>query len=340
MNNTPTTRLTAVLRRLPTLAAAFVAVATLAAPPARAAAEPAALTIQFTSANATRYRTTTAGDFEVFYREAGDPAKPTVLLLHGFPTSSHMFRELIPLLADRYHVIAPDLPGFGRTRPLAGASPAPTFDVLGDTIAAFTAKLGLTRYAVYVQDYGAPVAWRLALAHPEQIAAIVTQNGNAYEAGLNPDAWKPITTYWQEPTPANREALRGFLKAETTAWQYTVGATEPDRVSPDNWVVDQTYLDRPGNAEIQLDLFRDYQSNLALYPALHAYFRASKPPLLAVWGARDPFFIPAGAEAFRADLPAAEIHLLEAGHFALETHLVEIAGLIRDFLARTLPAAR
>ena len=260
----------------------------------------------------TTYRTATVDGLKVFYREAGNPKAPAVLLLHGFPTSSHMYRELIPALADRYHVVAPDLPGFG-----------------------FTEVLGLSRYALYVFDYGAPVGFRLALRHPERIAALISQNGNAYEEGLS-DGWKPIQTYWKDPSPENRSALRAFLTPETTQWQYTHGAAEPERLSPDAWTLDSALLARAGNDEIQLDLFGDYQSNVALYPKFQDYFRTKQPPLLAVWGKNDPFFLPAGAEAFRRDNPQVEIHMLDAGHFALESRGPKIAAIIRDFLARRM----
>jgi pimeloyl-ACP methyl ester carboxylesterase len=283
------------------------------------------------------YRTVSVDGVKVFYRDAGDRSAPAVLLLHGFPTSSHMFRELIPALADRYHVVAPDLPGFGFTDAPDRTRFKYTFDNLAEVIDRFTEVLGLSRYAVYVFDYGAPVGFRLALRHPERVTAVITQNGNAYLEGLS-EGWNPIQAYWKDPSPQNRAALRAFLTSETTHWQYTHGVPTPERLSPDAWTLDTALLARPGNDEIQLDLFGDYQSNVALYPKFQEYFRTRRPPLLAVWGKNDPFFLPAGAEAFKRDNPSAEIHLLDAGHFALESQGPEIAALIRDFLARTLPA--
>lgn len=273
------------------------------------------------------------GEVSVFYREAGDPERPAILLLHGFPTSSHQFRDLIPRLADRYHVIAPDLPGFGFTTVAEGFDYS--FAKLAEVIAAFTDAIGLTRYAIYVFDYGAPVGLRLALARPDAVTAIVSQNGNAYEEGLS-DGWAPTRAYWANPSPANRETMRGMLTLETTRWQYTHGAPDETQVAPEAYWLDYALLSRPGNDDIQLGLIADYVSNVALYPRIHDYFRTYKPPLLAVWGAGDPFFLPAGAEAFRRDLPEAEVHFLDAGHFALETHGREIANLMRDFLGRHL----
>ena len=266
---------------------------------------------------------------EIFYREAGDPAAPAVLLLHGFPTSSHMYRNLIPALADRWHVIAPDLPGFG----FSGMPDRHGFARLAEIIERFTATLGLDRFALMVFDYGAPIGFRLALRHPERIAAIISQNGNAYEEGLSA-GFNPIQAYWREPTPENRAALAGFLQPATTRWQYEHGAHDPAAVAPEAYTLDQALLDRPGNADYQLDLFLDYASNVALYPEIQRYLREWQPPLLAVWGRNDPFFLPPGAEAFRRDVPRAEVHLLDAGHFALETRGPEIAALVRDFLGR------
>ena len=285
------------------------------------------------------FRTIKVGPVSVFYREAGDPKQPTLLLLHGFPTSSHMFRELIPLLAGRYHVVAPDLPGFGFTEAPPRGKYAYNFDSLAKTIEGFTDALGLRRYAIYVFDYGAPVGFRLALSHPERVTAIITQNGNAYEEGLS-GAWSPIQRYWQDPTPANREALRAFLTPDTTKMQYTHGVANPDQVAPESYTLDSALLARPGNDDIQLDLFLDYASNVALYPKFQAYFAAKRPPLLAVWGKNDPFFLPPGAEAYKRDNPGAEVHFFDTGHFALETHAVEIAGVMRDFLARAVDKAR
>ena len=272
---------------------------------------------------------------KIFYREAGLKTAPNVLLLHGFPTSSHMFRNLIPLLADRYHVIAPDLPGFGFSGIPDRKSFRYTFDNLARTIDHFTQAIGLDRYAIYVFDYGAPVGFRLALAHPERITAIISQNGNAYEEGLS-QGWNPIQKYWKEPTAENREALREFLTPEAIKSQYLYGVQDPALVGPEAYALDSALLARPGNSEIQLDLFLDYASNVALYPKFQEYFRSQRPPLLAVWGKNDPFFLPPGAEAFQSDNPAAEVHFFDAGHFALETHAEEIASAIRDFLRRQL----
>ncbi|WP_433888122.1 alpha/beta fold hydrolase [Streptomyces sp. CA-111067] len=277
------------------------------------------------------YRTADVDGLEVFYREAGAPDAPTLLLLHGFPSSSHMFRDLIPLLADRFHIVAPDLPGFGRSAMPAREDFAYTFEHLTDVIDRLTEVLGLDRFAMYVFDYGAPVGFRIATRHPERISAIVTQNGNAYEDGLS-DAWSPVQAYWKEPSAANREAIRTMVRPETTVWQYEHGVPDGTRVSPDGYGLDNHYLARDGAEEIQLDLMLDYATNVALYPAFQDYFRSSRPRLLAVWGRNDPFFLPAGAEAFRRDLPDADIRFVDTGHFALETHAEEIATAIRDFL--------
>lgn len=277
----------------------------------------------------TYHRTTEVAGRTVFYREAGDPAAPTVLLLHGFPTSSHMYRNLIPALADRWHVVAPDLPGFGFSALPERAS----FDALAGVMEGFTEQLGLRRYALQVFDYGAPVGFRLALRHPGRIAALVTQNGNAYREGLS-QGFNPIEAYWRDPSAANRDALRGMLAPQTTRWQYEAGAHDPALVAPEAYTLDQALLERPGQAEYQLDLFLDYASNVALYPAIQAWLRAAQPPTLVAWGRHDPFFLPAGAEAFRRDVPKAELHLLEAGHFALETRGAEFSALLRDFLIR------
>jgi len=271
----------------------------------------------------------------VFYRAAGDTTAPIVLLLHGFPASSFMFRELIPRLATDYRVIAPDLPGFGFTEVPAERRYVYSFDALATTIEGFTEALHLNRYAIYVFDYGAPTGFRLAMAHPDRVTAIVSQNGNAYEEGLG-DAWGPIRTYWAAPTAKNRETLRKhILTPEGTRWQYTHGVDDPDSVPPESYTLDTALLERPGNKEIQLDLFLDYASNLTLYPAFQDYFRKAKPPLLAIWGKNDPFFIPAGAEAFRKDIPNARVEFLDTGHFATETHVVEIAAVMKEFLAAT-----
>jgi len=269
---------------------------------------------------------------KIFYREAGADTSPALLLLHGFPTSSHMFRDLIPALADDYHVVAPDLPGFGFSEAPDRAQFRYTFDHLADVIDRFTAVARLTRYAIYVFDYGAPVGFRLAMGHPERITAIISQNGNAYEEGLS-EGWNPIQRYWREPTPKNRAALRSFLTPEATKGQYVYGVQEESLVAPESYTLDSALLARPGNDEIQLDLFLDYASNVALYPKFQEYFRTRRPPLLAVWGKNDPFFLPAGAEAFKRDIPGAVVRFFETGHFALETHAGEIAAAIRDFRA-------
>jgi pimeloyl-ACP methyl ester carboxylesterase len=273
-----------------------------------------------------------ADGVRVFYRAAGDPTAPVLLLLHGFPASSFMFRDLIPRLASHYRVIAPDLPGFGFTEVPAKRRYGYSFDGLALTLEAFTKALRLDRYALYVFDYGAPAGFRLAMRHPDRVTAIVSQNGNAYEEGLG-DAWGPIRQYWASPTPENREVLRkNILTLEGTRWQYTHGVMNPESVPPESYTLDATLLERPGNKDIQLDLFLDYASNLKVYPSFHEYFRKSRPPLLAIWGRNDPFFIPAGAEAFRKDLPNATVELLATGHFALETHAMEIAAAMKAFL--------
>jgi pimeloyl-ACP methyl ester carboxylesterase len=286
-----------------------------------------------TTAHKVRYRTAHVDAIKIFYREAGDAKAPALLLLHGFPTSSHMFRDLIPLLCDRYRLVAPDLPGFGFTEAPDRAQFNYTFDHVTQVIERFTEAVGLGRYTLYVFDYGAPVGFRLALKHPERVTAIISQNGNAYEEGLS-DGWNPIEKYWKEPTAANRAALRDFLKPETTRWQYIHGVANESLVAPESYTLDSALLERPGNDEIQLDLFLDYASNVALYPKFQQFFRTKRPPLLAVWGKSDPFFLPAGADAFKRDNPEAEVHFYDTGHFALETHVYEIAAAIRDFLGR------
>ena|SRR5436190_13444955 len=278
----------------------------------------------------TKYRTADVDGFNVFYREAGASHASKLLLLHGFPSAGHMFRDLIPLLADRFHVIAPDLPGFGKSEMLARGA---TFDRIAATIDRFTEVVGFNRYAVYVFDYGAPTGFRLAAKHPDRITAIVSQNGNAYEEGLS-DGWSPIRAYWGDPSQAKRDALRAFLKPETTVWQYTHGVPDPTAVSPDGYSLDNFYLSRPGADELQLELLGDYKSNVALYPTFQKYFRTHKPRLLAVWGKNDPFFLPPGAEAFKRDIPNAVVRFFDTGHFALETHAAEIAAAMRDFLSR------
>ena len=277
---------------------------------------------------AIHYRTAKVDNRNVFYREAGASGAPKLLLLHGFPTAGHMFRDLIPLLADRFHIVAPDLPGFGNSDMPDKAN---TFDQIAATIDRFAETIGFDRYAVYVFDYGAPTGFRLAVKHPERIIAIISQNGNAYEEGLS-EGWAPIRAYWQDRSAANREALRAFLKPETTVWQYTHGVPDVTRVSPDGYTLDNFYASRPGVADVQLDLFGDYKSNVALYPTFQQYFRTHKPPLLAVWGKNDPFFLPPGAEAFKRDIPNATVRFFDTGHFALETHAAEIAAAIREFI--------
>jgi pimeloyl-ACP methyl ester carboxylesterase len=274
-----------------------------------------------------------ADGVNVFYRAAGDASAPVVLLIHGFPASSFMFRELIPRLANAYRVIAPDLPGFGFTEVPADRNYIYSFDQVALTTDAFTKALKIDQYAMYVFDYGAPTGFRLAMAHPERVTAIVTQNGNAYEEGLG-DAWGPIRKYWAEPTAENRDVLRtNILTLDGTRWQYTHGVSDPDSVPPESYTLDAALLERPGNKDLQLDLFLDYASNVKLYPKVQEYFRKLQPPLLAIWGKNDPFFVPAGANAFRKDLPKARIEFLDTGHFALETHVIEIASAMRNFLA-------
>jgi len=281
------------------------------------------------------FHTVAADGVNVFYREAGAPDAPVLLLLHGFPTSSHMFRELIPRLAGKYRVIAPDLPGFGFTTVPAERDYRYSFDSIAKTIEAFVDALDLTRYAIYVFDYGAPTGFRLAVAHPERVTAIISQNGNAYEEGLG-DAWDPIKAYWKEPSQEHRDALRQFLTLDATKWQYTHGVPNAEQVAPEAYTLDAALLQRPGNIDVQLDLFLDYASNVALYPKFQEYFRTARPPLLAIWGKNDPFFIPPGAAAYKRDIPNAVVQMLDTGHFALETHAGEIAAAIDDLLTNVL----
>jgi pimeloyl-ACP methyl ester carboxylesterase len=287
----------------------------------------------------TRYRTVDVDGVRVFYREAGDPAAPVVLLLHGFPTSSHMFRDLIPKLAERYHVVAPDLPGFGFSAQPDRATFAYTFAHLATVMTHFTEAAGLGRFAIYLFDYGAPIGLRMAMDHPERVTAIVSQNGNAYDEGLGPN-WARLRRIWAEPTEANRNSLRPGFSPEANVRRYLAGVPDADRslVSPDTYTADDVFLARPGNDQVQLDLLMDYGTNIALYPRFQEYLRTSRPPLLAIWGKHDPTFIPAGAEAFRRDIPKAEIRLLDAGHFALETRGGEIADAMLAFLGRHLKA--
>jgi pimeloyl-ACP methyl ester carboxylesterase len=280
-----------------------------------------------------QFHTADVDGLKIFYREAGAPDAPKLLLLHGFPSSSHMFRDLLPLLADRFHVVAPDLPGFGQSDMPARDQFRYTFDNIAAVIGRFTEIIGFDKFAVYVFDYGAPTGLRLAVAHPERITAIISQNGNAYEEGLS-DGWNPIRAYWKDASKEHRDALRAFLAPQTTQWQYTHGVTDTTLISPDGYSLDNFYLARPGAHEVQLDLFGDYKSNVALYPQFQQYFKKHQPRFLAVWGKNDPFFLPAGAEAFKRDIPKAVVRFFDTGHFALETHAEQIAATIRDFLPK------
>jgi pimeloyl-ACP methyl ester carboxylesterase len=277
------------------------------------------------------FRKVDVDGFNIFYREAGAKDAPVLLLLHGFPSASHMFRDLIPQLSEKFRVIAPDLPGFGQSDMPERTEFSYTFDNIAKVIDRFTEVIGLGCFAIYVFDYGAPTGFRLAMRHPDRITAIISQNGNAYMEGLS-DGWSPIRAYWEDPSQDNRDALRAFLSPETTVWQYTHGVADTSAVSPDGYSLDNFYLARPGADEVQLDLFGDYKSNVALYPEFQAYFRKHQPPFLAVWGKNDPFFLPPGAQAFKRDIPSAEVRFFDTGHFALETHCDEIAAAIRDFL--------
>jgi pimeloyl-ACP methyl ester carboxylesterase len=284
-----------------------------------------------------KHRIVATDGVRIFYREAGPKDAPAVLLMHGFPSSSHMFRHLIPALADRYHVVAPDYPGFGNSDFPDPKEFRYSFESYAQVMHRFVQAIGLTHYALYIQDYGAPVGLRLALLAPERVTALIVQNGNAYAEGLSGE-WDPLKAYWRDPTPINREKLRGWLNPDGMRLQYTAGlpASQIELLSPDTWTLDWSLLSRAGNIDVQLDLFGDYQTNIAIYPKFHTFFRERRPPTLIVWGRYDPFFTVEGAQAYKRDLPAAELHLLDAGHFALETHLPEIAILIRDFLSRHL----
>jgi pimeloyl-ACP methyl ester carboxylesterase len=288
------------------------------------------------STTSVRYHTVSIDGVDVFYREAGRKDAPAVLLLHGFPTSSHMYRNLISALADKYRVIAPDYPGFGQSAMPDRAKFSYTFGNYAQLVEALTEKLGVDRYALYVMDYGAPVGFRLAAKHPERVTALIVQNGNAYVEGIQ-KFWEPIQKYWASGSEEDREAIRWLTSLKATKWQYTHGVPDTTLVSPDSWTMDQARLDRPGNQEIQLDLFYDYRTNIPLYPEWQAYLRKHQPPTLVVWGKNDQIFVVDGADPYKRDLPDAEIHLIDTGHFALETHGQEIAGLIRDFLGRSLP---
>lgn len=321
----------------PRLAASAVALLLAVAPAVCAAADAAASASRHAAALVTHHRTAKVGGVELFYREAGPAQAPVILLLHGFPSSSHMFRKLIPALADRYHVIAPDYPGFGLSAMPDRAGFAYGFGRFAELTDGLLEQLGVQRYALYVMDYGAPVGYRLALRHPERVTALVVQNGNAYDEGLR-EFWQPIKAYWADGSTEHREALRAGTTLAATRSQYLDGVRDTSRIDPAVWLLDQALLDRPGNAEIQLDLFKDYASNVALYPQFQAYFRERQPPTLIVWGKNDAIFPAEGARPYLRDLPTAELHLLDTGHFALEDQGDEIAALMRDFLARRLPA--
>jgi pimeloyl-ACP methyl ester carboxylesterase len=282
-----------------------------------------------------KYQNIRVNGLNIFYREAGKKTSPTLLLLHGFPSSSHMFRNLIPLLAERYHIVAPDFPGFGQTDLPSHKEFAYTFANLAEVIGKFTEAVELKKFSIYIFDYGSPVGLRLAVKHPERIQAIISQNGNAYVEGLS-DGWNPIRTYWKDPSQKNRDALRSMLTPQTTEFQYVHGVADKSLVSPDGRSLDDFYLARPGAHEAQLDLFLDYAKNVELYPEFQNFFRKYKPPFLAVWGKNDPFFLPAGAEAFKRDIPDAEIQFFDTGHFALETHFEEISAAILKFLGKAV----
>ncbi len=283
----------------------------------------------------TYHRATSVAGLKIFYREAGERGAPVVVLLHGFPSSSHMYRNLIPALADRYHVIAPDLPGFGLSEMPSSSDFEYGFAAFSVVIASLLEQLGVERYALYVMDYGAPTGFRVALAHPDQVSALIVQNGNAYEEGMG-DFWAPTRAYWADNSPANRDAMRPFLSLDGTRFQYLTGSKDEARIDPAAWLYDQLFLDRPGNDEIQLDIIYDYRTNVALYPDFHAYLREHQPPTLILWGKNDPIFLPEGARSYLRDVPDAELHFLDTGHFALEDKADEIIPLLRDFIARNL----
>ena len=311
----------------------------IVSPPRSSMAQETARAEASANTSEVRYHTASIDGVDVFYREAGRKDAPAILLLHGFPTSSHMYRNLIPALADKYHVIAPDYPGFGQSAMPDRASFDYTFDNYAKIIDALTEKLKLERYALYVMDYGAPVGFRLAAKHPERVSALIVQNGNAYDEGLQ-KFWEPIQKYWASGNAKDREAIRWLTSLKATKWQYTEGVTDTQLVSPDAWTMDQAGLDRAGNQEIQLDLFYDYRTNIPLYPEWQTYFRKHQPPTLVVWGANDQIFVADGAPPYKRDLPNAEVHMIDTGHFALETHGNKIAALIRDFLGRNLPVQK
>lgn len=311
---------------------ALVPAAAMARPAPRAHAAPQAHAAPVVMV---QYRTAKIEGRTIFYREAGPANAPVVLLLHGFPTSSHMFRNLIPLLADKYHVIAPDYPGFGQSDAPDHTAFSYTFAHYADIVDALLQQKGMQRYAMYVMDYGAPVGYRLALKHPERVSALIVQNGNAYEEGLGA-FWGPIKAYWASDTPEHRKALEGLMTLETTKFQYTDGMSDLAHIDPDNWVHDQALLDRPGNLDIQLDLFKDYGTNVPLYPQFQAFFRKYRPPTIIVWGKNDKIFPASGAKPYLRDLPNAELHLLDTGHFALEDKLDVMVPMIRNFLDRKL----
>jgi pimeloyl-ACP methyl ester carboxylesterase len=336
MNARPVSRDPMVARRRLVSAVSGATIGLAAFGAAANAAPPS--TASTAASRVTHYRTKNVDGINIFYREAGSPSAPVVVLLHGFPTSSHMFRNLIPALADRYHVIAPDYPGFGQSDMPDRQKFAYTFDRFGELVGGLLDQLNVTHYAMYVMDYGAPVGWRLALKHPERVTALIVQNGNAYDEGLK-EFWNPIKAYWSDHSEAHRKALYGLVAPETTKFQYVDGVSDVSRISPDNWVNDQALLDRPGNAEIQMDLFYDYRTNLPLYPAVQAYFRKYQPPTLIVWGKNDKIFPADGAYPYKRDLRKLEFHLIDTGHFALEDKADVMVPLIRAFLAKSVSPA-